>query len=1172
MLLAPLVASQAAAQMILNSSIRTIPGTWTIEQIESGDVNNDGYDDITEATYVSSTAQKVKIFSGSNLSSMYEYNYKSNYYLDYLNGCMSVACGCDYYWSTGFDIINNGKPVAVGDFNGDGYDDIIMRTGYYGDDIEIRSGRDKTIIGSYDGYYNIAQLGASDIDNDGKTEIFVGEPSGAYLWLLCAFSLGWTADSVSIEDETSFINVGSQSAPYYFGELLFSGRFTSSSNSFIFGGQGAGCGYSCNNRIYGLSGYSTPTSYGNLFSFVIYKGVWHGAKNDTIIDTQNSGSSCSFYKMVYYPVTKTFSNTFIKSISGSCSYFVTADIDGNGVDEILLPNGTNIDIYNISLANIGKIQNAFPPSGNVKTGRGDFDNDGKDEFVINNKVYLYDCVDSDKDGYASKMCGGNDCNDNNPSIYPGVDADADGSPGWNNNCQAVDCNDNDPARYPGAPDVCDGIDNDCNAATPVDDAAACAGFKYVFATSNAVDYYNYKVTAGDLKDAVVGGNTYATGLEAADAICMAEAAKNPNTNGKVFKAWLSDSTHDAIGRIGYSEIPYRMADKTLIANDWNDIIDSTIQNPISRNASGRTAFYPWTAWTGTNADGTKVIGDPLYDNCRDWTSYKSYDSGRIGFMNVAHDYWTSAGAGNCFYTAAHLYCFEQAPIYCGDNTKNGPEQCDGPDLGGQTCVGLGYDSGNLMCMPDCSNFDTSGCSKYGCGNGVIDAGEQCDNGAANSNILPDACRTTCLNAVCGDGVKDTGEQCDDGNTIDGDGCSVACAIESIGSKMIYLHIPKIANVYKANIGIVGANVQNLVVDVNNDRIAEYQKSGNFAEIINLQQQVNDAVAACAMLPNGICTIPIKISADSGTVALGNIDVEYTDYYADTSLMPDGKTYRAMITAQEVKPTPEKVSDSSDADFTVCHSGDTDGDGICDTLDNCPATYNPDQKDTDGNGIGDACEAGCINVYDGLTLSGPNTEYMLCAQEYVVADAAKDGIIKITANGITLECNGATIKVVPGQEGMGIGININGVNGITIKNCNIYNYSDGLKVTNSKNNFFYYNQLYNVGHDINFQGTSAGTEVYLNHMYYTGVNDIGGANNYCKDLGNNNLAGNYYGYTLGDIKTIAAGTIAGQQRPVAIGKDDCGPVIINQPAPNYIIPTNMINIQFTRQSSKNVIIK
>ena len=44
------------------------------------------------------------------------------------------------------------------------------------------------------------------------------------------------------------------------------------------------------------------------------------------------------------------------------------------------------------------------------------------------------------------------------------------------------------------------------------------------------------------------------------------------------------------------------------------------------------------------------------------------------------------------------------------------------------------------------------------------------------------------------------------------------------------------------------------------------------------------------------------------------------------------------------------------------SYDADGDGVPDLLDNCPFTFNPDQKDTSGRGIGDACAV--INVKSG----------------------------------------------------------------------------------------------------------------------------------------------------------------------------------------------------------------
>ena len=50
-----------------------------------------------------------------------------------------------------------------------------------------------------------------------------------------------------------------------------------------------------------------------------------------------------------------------------------------------------------------------------------------------------------------------------------------------------------------------------------------------------------------------------------------------------------------------------------------------------------------------------------------------------------------------------------------------------------------------------------------CGNGVVETGESCDDGASNSDSMPGACRTDCLLPACGDMVVDPDEACDDGN-------------------------------------------------------------------------------------------------------------------------------------------------------------------------------------------------------------------------------------------------------------------------------------------------------------------------------------------------------------------------------------------------------------------------
>jgi hypothetical protein len=84
----------------------------------------------------------------------------------------------------------------------------------------------------------------------------------------------------------------------------------------------------------------------------------------------------------------------------------------------------------------------------------------------------------------------------------------------------------------------------------------------------------------------------------------------------------------------------------------------------------------------------------------------------------------------CSFNASLGVCHESVclPQRCGDGRVDPPEECDGADVGGHTCVDLGfYDDGPVTCASQCT-LDVSACSRI-CGDGVIDAEEQCDGSA-----------------------------------------------------------------------------------------------------------------------------------------------------------------------------------------------------------------------------------------------------------------------------------------------------------------------------------------------------------------------------------------------------------------------------------------------------------
>lgn len=115
----------------------------------------------------------------------------------------------------------------------------------------------------------------------------------------------------------------------------------------------------------------------------------------------------------------------------------------------------------------------------------------------------------------------------------------------------------------------------------------------------------------------------------------------------------------------------------------------------------------------------------------------------------------------------------------------GVRTCDASEnWGACACLdGCGDDA----CDPE-ESFDTcpQDCTSPVCGNGHLEAGEECDDGNEdNDDGCLSACsgeNDCCVPNVCGDGFVNTTdagdglqvEACDDGNTLDGDDCSADC--------------------------------------------------------------------------------------------------------------------------------------------------------------------------------------------------------------------------------------------------------------------------------------------------------------------------------------------------------------------------------------------------------------
>jgi streptogramin lyase len=682
---------------------------------------------------------------------------------------------------------------------------------------------------------------------------------------------------------------------------------------------------------------------------------------------------------------------------------------------------------------------------------------------------------------------------------------------------STDCNDANPNINPGKAEVCNDIDDNCN--SQIDEGNVCPATSYYCDTDS--DGFISAIPSGQCStfNCIPSGCMSEQGNDCNDA--------NLNINPSAIEV-CDGIDNNCNGQIdeGVKSTFYRDAD----GDNYGNLIDSTL-------ACSTPSGYVEDSTDCNDANinihpGATEICNGVDDNCDSQTDEGGICPALTYYCDTDGDnYKAIAISGTCnTYNCIPANCGASQGNDCNDANINihpgATEICNGIDDNCDSLIDEGADPDNdgiAVCdncpttyNPDQLNSDSDS------------SGDVCDSCPGDSSNLcnVNATTSTYVNTSQSSAVVNT----PDNSTKITISKNTTITLEN-GTQTASATVSIIPGNESENFRIAnGTGINNTFVLANYEIQPAYAQFDKPVELIwNLS------------IPSGTNSKDVKMldiywyNQTSGKWQLPNAGLSTCEVWYSP------KTYKAkacsgianfLFSAGGYVILKRNVTHFSQyAALSIC-GDDSDGDGIGDLCDNCPAVYNPDQADADEDGKGDACD--CDNA-DGLCTAElwcanqgtPDSDCISCgsiltASKVLTRDLQCNGdAVTINTTYVTLDCQGYSIT----GNGSGTGILLirtpqPGINlYATIKNCNISNFTTGIGGDYKPNAALYYNNIINNTISKVSTAISLGYSMSYNNISYNKISSVGTGVSFGTFSSYNKIMSNYversdYGVNFG----------------------------------------------------------